>query len=60
MFGLGHFELIVIAALVLGLPMVGIVAWFLFTQVNWAEIKKLRARRRKRLKETHSDAEQGG
>lgn len=60
MFGLGHFELIATAALVLGLPIVGIVAWFLFTQVNWTEIKKLRETRRTKLKETYSDAEQGG
>jgi hypothetical protein len=59
MFGLGHFKLLAIACLVLGLPMIGIVAWFLVTQVDWKAIKDQRAERKK-LKETQSDAEQGG
>jgi hypothetical protein len=60
MFGLGHFELIAIGCLVLGLPMIGIVTWFLVTQVDWKAINDRRACRQKKLKETHSDAEQGG
>jgi hypothetical protein len=61
MFGLGHFELIAIACLVLGLPMIAIVAWFLVTQVDWKAIKDRRAKESKRRqKEPPSDAEQGG
>jgi len=61
MFGLGHFEMLAIGCLVLGLPMIGIVTWFLVTQVDWQAVSDRRAKERAcRLNESPSDAEQGG
>jgi hypothetical protein len=61
MFGLGNFELwaLVIACIVIGLPMIGIAVWILVTQVDWHAVKERRAQRKK-LRNTHADAEQGG
>ncbi len=61
MFGLGSFELwaLVIACFVVGVPMIAVAVWILTTQIDWQAVKERRAKRKK-LRDTHRDAEQGG